>query len=61
MLLDNLVPLALRPDFSALAREFEAVYDDIALWFRERVHEYGKSYLQSDAGKEWKETYTSAR
>jgi hypothetical protein len=60
-LLEILAPLTLRPDFKTLERVFESVYDDIALWFRGQVRHYGKLYLSSDAGKEWQETYNSAR
>ena len=60
-LFEKVTPFALRMGAPSLARTFEAVYDDIALWFRERVVEYGMSFQTSTGGTQWLETWNYQR
>jgi len=40
------------------AKTFEAVYGDIALWFRERVVEDGILFQSSTSGTQWLEKWS---
>ena len=60
-LFDRVVPPALRTGAASLAKTFEAVYDDIALWFHERVVEYEISFQISIDGNQWLEIWNYQR
>ena len=60
-LLEAIIPPVLRGSMEKLAMVSEAIYDDIALWFREQVVEFGQQYLNSAAGKDWVEKWNYQR
>ena len=60
-LFEIIMPLALRTGATSLAKTFATVYEDIALWFRERVVEYGISFQTSIDGSQWLETWNYQR
>lgn len=60
-LFELVVPSALRTGAASLVKTFEAVYDDIAMWFRERVVEYGISFQTSIDGNQWQQIWNHQR
>lgn len=60
-LFELVVLSALRTGAASLAKTFEAVYDDIAMWFRERVVEYVISFQTSIDGNQWQQKWNHQR
>ena len=60
-LFEMVVPPAFRTGAGSLVKTFEAVHDDIALWFLERVVEYGISFQTSIDGTQWLEKWRYQR
>jgi len=60
-LLEVVMPPMLSGSVVKLAMVFDAIYDDIALWFREQVVEFGSQFQNSTAGKEWLAKWTYQR
>jgi hypothetical protein len=60
-LMKHVMPLGLCPQAKALTLDFERVYDDIALWMRDRAVELGLRFLDSPKGGLWVKACRKAR